>query len=152
MIKRIFALVMAGTLLFTCPVFAGVPTKSEAEAEMYSADAAIQGYKQALDTCIINEGNTKMELEWAERRLEDAKKEASAFVRPDGMDKKKAEGIKKNLKKEVEHAEEYMEYCKKLYKKAIDARSEAEHNLADAFRDYDNARAAFNIAKQENNS
>ena len=147
MIKRMTALIMAGTLLMTCPVFAGGLSRSEAEAELKGAEAAIQGYKQTLDTAISNVGSTRMEMEWAERQLEEAKKNASGFVRPDGMDKKEAEGKKKNLKKEVEHAEEYLDYCKKLYKKALDAQNEADHDLADAFRDFDNARIAFSNAQ-----
>ena len=147
MIKRILALVMAGTLLITCPVFAGGLSRGEAEAQYKAAEAAIQGYKQALDTAISNVGSTRMEMDWAERKLDEAKKNAAGFVRPDDMDKKEAEGKKKNLKKEVEHAEEYYDYCKKLYNKALDAQNEAEHNLADAFRDFDNARTAFNNAQ-----
>ena len=43
MIKRMTALIMAGTLLMTCPVFAGGLSRSEAEAELKGAEAAIQG-------------------------------------------------------------------------------------------------------------
>ncbi len=147
MIRKILALVMACTVLMSCPVFAESLSRGEAEALMNSADAAIQGCKQAVDTAIYSENNAQAEVDWAKRRYEEAREAAAKYTRPEGMDKKKADDEKKMLKKEAEKAEEYLDYCKKLYKDSVKDRRDAERNLDQAYYDYNSAKTAYDNAR-----
>lgn len=138
--KRFLALVTVCAVLFTCPVMAADLTKAQAEAALYGAESAIQSYKQTLDTRQIAANDAAFDTDRAERAFEEARKIATDYVRPEGMSKKDAENAKKALDRLEEKAEEHMEYCKKLQRKAEKEAKKAERDLDSAYRDLENAK------------
>ncbi len=145
--KRVIALVMICTMIMTTPVFAGTLTKEEVRKDLAGIEAGVQACKQAVDTAQTAENDAKYRLDNAAKELDLLKDKKVTFVRPDGMSKKEAEGIKKSLEHDIHEAEKYLERCKKEYGYAVDDRNDADHNLAKQWNDYAATQKVLETAK-----